>query len=76
MVSAVRLSELLIGPSGVADVGMGQPVGGASQTCLAGVGLAPALGLDDATVSAVFYASLLRHVGLHGLFARGIAALR
>lgn len=61
--SAVRLSELLIGLSGVADVGMGPPVGGASQTCLAGVGLARALGLDDAAVSAVFYASLLQHVG-------------
>jgi hypothetical protein len=59
----VRLADLLVGLSGVADLGMGQPLGAAGDTCRAAVGLARAIGLDDATTAEVFHAALLQHIG-------------
>ena len=59
----IRLAELLLGLTGVADLGMGQPVGAAARTCQVSVGTARALGCDDHTTSDVFYAALLQHVG-------------
>jgi len=58
-----RLSELLVGLSGVADVGMGQPLGAATETGLVAVGLARALKLDDTTTSDILFTALLRHIG-------------
>lgn len=59
----IRLSELLVGLSAVADLGMGQPVGSAARSCLVAVGLARASGCDEGTVSDVLFAALLQHVG-------------
>lgn len=59
----IRLAELLLGLTGVADLGMGQPVGAAARTCHAAVGIARVLGCDEQTTSDVFYAALLQHVG-------------
>ena len=59
----IRLAELLVGLSAVADLGMGQPVGSAARTGLIAVGLARIVGSDESTVSDVFFAALLQHVG-------------
>lgn len=61
--SGIRLVELLVGLSAVADLGMGQPVGSAARTCFVAVALARATGCDERTVSDVLFAALLQHVG-------------
>lgn len=59
----MRLAELLIAFSAVADLGMGLPLGEASRSAWVGVELARRTGCDERTVTAVFYAALLQHVG-------------
>jgi HD-GYP domain-containing protein (c-di-GMP phosphodiesterase class II) len=59
----VRLAELLVGLSAVADLGMGQPVGGSARACLLAVMLAEEAGCDRTTAADVYYAALLQHVG-------------
>lgn len=59
----IRVPELLVGLSAVADLGMGQPVGSAARSCLVAVGLARASGCAEDTVSDVLYAALLQHIG-------------
>lgn len=61
--SGIRVAELVVGLSAVADLGMGQPVGSSSRTCLVAVGLARATRCDESTVSDVFFAALLQHIG-------------
>jgi HD-GYP domain-containing protein (c-di-GMP phosphodiesterase class II) len=59
----LRLSELLSGLSHALDITEGQPRGHAERSCVIGMRLVAALGLDDATTSSVFYALLLKDAG-------------
>ena len=58
---SLRLAELLVGLSLVADVGMGQEPGASARGCLIAAQLADALDVEDA--SDVYYTTLLQHVG-------------
>jgi len=59
----VRVAEVLVGLSAVADLGMGQPVGSAARTCYLAVALARACGCDESVAADVFLTALLQHVG-------------
>jgi hypothetical protein len=59
----IRVAELLVGLSSVADLGMGQPVGSAARSCLVAVWLSRASGCHEDVVADVLYAALLQHVG-------------
>lgn len=59
----LRLSEVLSGLSHALDITEGQPRGHAERSCLIGMELGAALGLDDATRSSIFYALLLKDAG-------------
>lgn len=59
----LRLAELLVGLSGVADLGMGQPQGSAVRVCFLATSLAHSMGLSDRDVRDVYYAALLQHIG-------------
>jgi len=61
--SGVRLAELLVALSGVADMGMGLPIGSAARTATVSVELAREAGCATDQVAAVFYAALLQHIG-------------
>ncbi|MGW6195703.1 hypothetical protein ACWF0M_06105 [Kribbella sp. NPDC055110] len=61
--TAVRLAELVVALSSVADLGMGLPVGSAARTALIAVQLARNCGWSEDAVSHVFYAALLQHIG-------------
>jgi putative nucleotidyltransferase with HDIG domain len=71
-VEALRLSELLVGLSLVADVGMGLDPGESARACVIGSRLADELGAPDP--SAVYYTTLLQHVGCTA-YAHEAAAL-
>jgi HD-GYP domain-containing protein (c-di-GMP phosphodiesterase class II) len=62
----VRLADLLAGLSLISDHGLGLPPDDAVRSCLVATALARKLGLADGEVSAVFYTSLLEHVGCTG----------
>jgi putative nucleotidyltransferase with HDIG domain len=68
----LRLAELLVGLSLVADVGMGLEPGESARACLIAGRLADALGVPDP--SAVYYTTLLQHVGCTA-YAHEAAAL-
>src|ERR1700755_762241 len=59
----LRLSEVLSALSHAPDITEGQPRGHAERSCLIGMRLVAALGLDDATRSSAFYALLLKDAG-------------
>jgi putative nucleotidyltransferase with HDIG domain len=59
----LRLSEVLSALSHALDITEGQPRGHAERSCLIGMRLVAALGLDDATRSSAFYALLLKDAG-------------
>ena len=59
----LRLSEVLAGLSHALDITEGQPRGHTERSCVIGMRLVAALGLDDATCSSVFYALLLKDAG-------------
>jgi putative nucleotidyltransferase with HDIG domain len=59
----LRLSEVLAGLSHALDITEGQPRGHTERSCMIGMRLAAALGLDDSTRSATFYALLLKDAG-------------
>ena len=61
--SDLRLADLLVGLSGVTDLGMGQPPGAAARACLLSTSLARAAGLAESDVQDVFYTSMLQHIG-------------
>ena len=61
--SDVRLADLLVALSGVADLGMGMPVGSSARAAVLAVALARGSGCPEPEVAAVFYASLLQHIG-------------
>ena len=62
----VRLADLLAGLSLISDHELGLPPDDAVRSCLVGTALARKLGLCDRDVSAVFYTSLLQHIGCTG----------
>lgn len=59
----LRLAEILVGLSGVTDLGMGQPQGSALSVCFLATALARSLNLPDPDVSDVYYAAMLQHIG-------------
>jgi putative nucleotidyltransferase with HDIG domain len=59
----LRLSEVLSGLSHALDITEGQPRGHAERSCVIGMRLADALGLDQDVRSSVFYALLLKDAG-------------
>ncbi|HEY5878573.1 MAG TPA: HD domain-containing phosphohydrolase [Nakamurella sp.] len=59
----MRLAELLVGFSAVADLGMGLPIGEAARTAMVAVNLARSAGCPEPEVSDVFFAALLQHIG-------------
>src|SRR5215471_18129954 len=68
----LRLAELLVGLSAIADVGMGMEQGEAARAALLGVWLAEALGVRER--SDVYYVTLLQHIGCTA-YAHEAAAL-
>jgi HD-GYP domain-containing protein (c-di-GMP phosphodiesterase class II) len=61
--SGIRLAELMASLSIATDIGMGQPLEFAMQTCLVAVRLGERLGLSEDELRAVYYQSLLRYIG-------------
>jgi HD-GYP domain-containing protein (c-di-GMP phosphodiesterase class II) len=59
----LRLADLLVGLSGVTDLGMGQPQGSAVRVCFLATALARSMDLPDSDVRDVYYAALLQHIG-------------
>lgn len=64
------MSEVLGALSHALDITEGQPDGHAIRTCLIGMRIGEALGLDDDTRSALFYALLLKDAGCSSNSAR------
>ena len=73
-VAQLPLSEVLSGLSYALDMTEGQPRGHAERSCLIGMRLADAVGLDDTARSSLFYALLLKDAGCSSNAAR-VAAL-
>jgi HD-GYP domain-containing protein (c-di-GMP phosphodiesterase class II)/DNA-binding CsgD family transcriptional regulator len=71
--ASLRLAELLVGLSLVADAGIGQEPGEAARACLIAARLADALDVGDA--SDVYYTTLLQHVGCTAFAHEGAALL-
>ena len=63
MTSDLRLAELLAPLSMVTDLGMGNPPEEAMRACIVGTSCARSMGLPDADVAHVYWATLLRHIG-------------
>src|SRR5262249_30004725 len=61
--TSIRVADLMACLSIATDLGMGQPVDYAMKTCVVGVRLGEALGLDTATLRDVYYETMLRYVG-------------
>src|SRR5919199_788239 len=59
----LRLAELLASLSLAIDLGVGKPMEWVLSSCLLGVALSEALGLNDQDRRDVYYLSLLRHIG-------------
>ncbi|MEY2535874.1 MAG: hypothetical protein QOF29_3784 [bacterium] len=59
----IRLSQVVAALSHALDITHGQPAGQAGRTCIIGMRIADALGLDVADRSALFYALLLKDAG-------------
>ena len=59
----IRLSEIVAALSHALDVTEGQPMGHAERTCVIGLRLADAVGLEPARRSSLFYALLLKDAG-------------
>jgi HD-GYP domain-containing protein (c-di-GMP phosphodiesterase class II) len=57
------LADPLVGLSAIGDIGRGREPGQAARTCFIACRLARSLDADEATVRAVFFASLLQHIG-------------
>src|SRR5438270_12865303 len=71
--SALRLSEVLSGLSHALDITEGQPRGHAERSCVIGMRLAEAVGLDQATRSSLFYALLLKDAGCSSIASKIVA---
>jgi HD-GYP domain-containing protein (c-di-GMP phosphodiesterase class II) len=60
---AVRMSEVVSALSYALDIVEGQPAGHAVRSCLLGMHVGQAIGLDDERMSSLFYALLLKDLG-------------
>ncbi|MEY3144166.1 MAG: hypothetical protein RLY21_2659 [Planctomycetota bacterium] len=60
---AVRMSEVISALSYALDIVEGQPAGHAVRSCILGMHLGHAVGLDEERMSALFYALLLKDLG-------------
>lgn len=69
----LRLAELLVGLSQVADAGMGLEPGEAARTCLLAVRIAELVDAPDR--AAVYYTALLQHLGCTAYAHEAAAAL-
>ena len=69
-VEHVPFSEVLGALSRALDLTEGQPAGHTMRSCLIGMRLGRELGLDDATLSALYYALLLKDAGCSSNAAR------
>ena len=69
-VEHVPFSEVLGALSRALDLTEGQPVGHTMRSCLIGMRLGRELGLDDVTLSALYYALLLKDAGCSSNAAR------
>ena len=69
----IRLAELLVAFSAVADLGMGLPVGSAARTAGVAIELARACGCPESAVADAYYAALLQHIGCSA-FSHEVAA--
>ena len=72
----MRLAELLVGFSAVADLGMGLPIGEAARTAIVAVNLARGAGCPEPEVSDVFFAALRPHGHGRTRTVRGVGAQR
>ncbi|MFZ0545759.1 MAG: HD domain-containing phosphohydrolase, partial [Candidatus Promineifilaceae bacterium] len=61
--TTIRLAELIASLSIATDLGMGQPVEYALQSCVLAVRLGEKLGLSDEQLREVYYQALLRYIG-------------
>jgi HD-GYP domain-containing protein (c-di-GMP phosphodiesterase class II)/DNA-binding CsgD family transcriptional regulator len=61
--SNIRLAELMLSLSIATDLGMGQPLEFALQTCVLAIRLGEKLGLGEAELRQVYYQALLRYIG-------------
>ena len=61
--ASIQLSEIISALSYALDLTEGQPMGHAVRSCLIGMRIADALGLEKAQRSALFYALLLKDAG-------------
>jgi len=59
----VRLAEVLAVLSIATDLGMGQPIEFALQSCVLALRLAEQLGFDAAALRTTYYQALLRYIG-------------
>lgn len=59
----MRLAELLVGFSAIADLGMGLPVGEAARTAFVALELARGQGCPEPDAADVLHAALLQHIG-------------
>jgi putative nucleotidyltransferase with HDIG domain len=66
----LRLSEVLSGLSHALDITEGQPRGHVERSCMIGMRVAAALGLDEVSRSSLFYALLLKDAGCSSTAAR------
>ena len=60
---AVRMSEVVSALSYALDIVEGQPAGHAVRSCVLGMHIGRAIGLDEARMSSLFYALLLKDLG-------------
>ena len=60
---AVRMSEVISALSYALDIVEGQPAGHAVRSCIVGMHLGHAIGLDEERMSSLFYALLLKDLG-------------
>jgi putative nucleotidyltransferase with HDIG domain len=72
----IALSELIGALSRALDVAEGEPPGHAARSCLIGMRVADALGLDPATRADLFYALLLKDAGCSANSAHMAALFR
>ena len=61
--SGIRLAELMASLSIATDLGMGQPLEFAIQSCIVAMRLGEKLGLGEDELRAVYYQSLIRYIG-------------
>ncbi|WP_186294022.1 HD domain-containing phosphohydrolase [Bradyrhizobium guangdongense] len=61
--AGIRQAEIVVALSRATELAMGQPVDFALRSCVLGVDLARALGMDAEDVRDVFYLALMRYVG-------------